>query len=116
MSSHQTDRQDRRADDHAGRGSGAEPDAIEFFWRPGCPFCSMLERDLVGSGIPMVRHNIWDEPAAAEIVRSVAGGNETVPTVRVGDRALVNPSIAEVAELVAEVAPAILPAHDPHRP
>lgn len=82
---------------------------LEFFWRPGCPFCMMLERDLEQAGIAVTRRNIWDEPDAAAIVRSVADGNETVPTIRIGDRALVNPPIAEVAGLLAEVAPELLP-------
>ncbi len=83
--------------------------ALEFFWRPGCPFCMMLERDLDQAGIAVTRRNIWDEPEAAEIVRSVADGNETVPTVRIGGRALVNPPIADVAALLREVAPELLP-------
>jgi hypothetical protein len=40
--------------------------------------------------------NIWDDPAAAARVRSVAGGNETVPTVFVGDQVMVNPTVREV--------------------
>jgi glutaredoxin len=40
--------------------------------------------------------NIWDDPDAAAFVRSVADGNETVPTVVVGDRAMVNPSFQAV--------------------
>ena len=82
---------------------------LEFFWRPGCPFCMMLERDLDAAGIAVTKRNIWDEPEAAAIVRSIADGNETVPTVRIGDRALVNPPIVEVAGLLAEVAPQLLP-------
>ncbi len=84
-------------------------DELEFFWRPGCPFCMMLERDLDRAGIAVTRRNIWDEPEAAAIVRSVADGNETVPTIRIGDRSLVNPPITEVAQLLAEVAPQLLP-------
>lgn len=80
-------------------------DAVEFYWRPGCPFCAMLERDMVAADIPMTKRNIWEEPAAAEFVRSVAGGNETVPTVRIGDSAMVNPPISELTNLLSEVAP-----------
>jgi hypothetical protein len=40
--------------------------------------------------------NIWDDPEAGAFVRSVAGGNETVPTVVVGAKALVNPTPREV--------------------
>jgi len=80
-------------------------DAVDFYWRPGCPFCSMLERDLAAANIPMRKRNIWDEPEAAAFVRSVADGNETVPTIFVGGRAMVNPPIAAVTELLSAVAP-----------
>lgn len=80
-------------------------DSVEFYWRPGCPFCAMLERDLAGANIPISKHNIWEEPEAAEFVRSVAGGNETVPTILVGGKAMVNPPIAQVTNLLDEVAP-----------
>lgn len=80
-------------------------DAIQFYWRPGCPFCMTLDRSLRDIEIPLEKHNIWDDPEAAAFVRSVANGNETVPTVRVGDEFLVNPSAKEVAAAVARVAP-----------
>ena len=80
-------------------------DAVHFYWRPGCPFCSMLRRGLDRRGITTVDHDIWQDPAAAAVVRSFAGGNETVPTVVVGDTGLVNPSAREVAELIGHTAP-----------
>lgn len=83
-------------------------DAVEFYWRPGCPFCSMLERDLVAANIPLTKRNIWDDPSAAEFVRSVAGGSETVPTISVGGRAMVNPPAVQVAKLLQEVAPHLI--------
>ena len=30
---------------------------VEFFWRPGCPFCSMLERSLSAEGITLAKRN-----------------------------------------------------------
>ena len=80
-------------------------DAIQFYWRPGCPFCMSLERSLKGIEIPLEKHNIWDDPDAAAFVRSVANGNETVPTVRVGSEFMVNPSPTDVAAAVARVDP-----------
>ena len=41
-------------------------------------------------------HNIWEDAEAAAFVRSVASGNETVPTVVVNGRAMVNPSVNDV--------------------
>lgn len=83
---------------------------IEFYWRPGCPFCAMLRGRLNNSGLPYREVNIWEEPGAAERVRSVANGNETVPTVFIGQRALVNPSIDEVEAVVRAEAPELLEA------
>lgn len=80
-------------------------DAIQFYWRPGCPFCMNLERSLKGIEIPLEKHNIWEEPDAAAFVRSVANGNEVVPTVRVGDEFMVNPSAKDIAAAVARVDP-----------
>jgi glutaredoxin len=34
---------------------------------------------------------IWRDPDAAAFVRSVASGNETVPTVVIGGQSVVNP-------------------------
>ncbi len=44
--------------------------------------------------------DIGRDPAAAAAARRVARGNETVPTVVVGGRALVNPSLDEVLTAV----------------
>lgn len=73
---------------------------IEVLWRPGCPFCSGLRRGLARAGIATVEHDIWADPEAAARVRDVTGGDETVPTVLVGSRALVNPSVAGVVAAV----------------
>lgn len=80
-------------------------EAIQFYWRPGCPFCMTLDRSLKGIEIPIEKHNIWEDPEAAAFVRSVANGNETVPTVRVGGEFMVNPSAKDVAAAVARVDP-----------
>ena len=69
---------------------------VDFYWRPGCGFCMLLSRRLKKAGVPMAKYNIWDEPKAAAFVRSVANGNETVPTVVIGDQAMVNPSAKQV--------------------
>ncbi|MFT5531686.1 MAG: mycoredoxin [Candidatus Poriferisodalaceae bacterium] len=83
--------------------------AITYYWRPGCPFCMGLERSLEKLSIPMDRHNIWDDPKAAEFVRTHAGGNEVVPTVAVGDIVMVNPSPTEVLAAMAQNAPHLIP-------
>jgi hypothetical protein len=54
--------------------------------------------------------NIWDDPAGAEFVRSVAHGNETVPTVAIGAVALVNPGIDALLVAASTHAPSAVPA------
>ena len=78
---------------------------VEVYWRPGCPYCRVLLRPLRRTDLRLKEINIWENPEAAARVRSVAGGNETVPTVFVGDRAMVNPSVRQVLEAVCGPAP-----------
>lgn len=78
---------------------------ITVYWRPGCPFCSMLRSGLRREGIPVQEINIWEDADAAAFVRSVANGNETVPTVTIGSVSLVNPSAREVAETATRELP-----------
>jgi len=73
------------------------PVAVEVLWRPGCGYCARLRRGLRRAGIATEEHDIWADPAAAARVRAATGGSETVPTVFVGERALVNPTVGEVA-------------------
>jgi mycoredoxin len=74
--------------------------AVLVYWRPGCPSCRWLLRPLRRHRIPMVEINIWKDRQAAARVRSVANGNETVPTVFVGPHAMVNPSVSQVLAAV----------------
>lgn len=90
-------------------GQSGATTRIDLYWRPGCGFCSVLMRGLDKLGIERVEHNIWDDPAAAAIVRQHARGHETVPTVVVGDTALVNPSSRQLVSFLAEQAPHLLP-------
>lgn len=90
---------------------------ITVYWRPGCGFCAALLGDLDRSRVPHRRVNIWDDPTAAATVRSLAGGNETVPTVTVGPAALVNPTLDELLAVAAQHAPHLVPdTWDPPRP
>lgn len=73
---------------------------VTFYWRPGCPFCRTLEAGLHREGVDYEAVNIWEDADAAAFVRSVANGNETVPTVTVGDVAMVNPPVTEVLALL----------------
>jgi mycoredoxin len=62
-----------------------------------CGFCKNLKRQLGRAGIEVTEVDIELDPAAAEFVMSVNGGNQTVPTVRFIDgTALTNPTIVQV--------------------
>ena len=96
------------ADDTSSPGAAAAA-RVDLYWRPGCGFCSMLQRKLDKLGIERFEHNIWDDPADAAIVRQHANGNETVPTVVIGDRGFVNPSAGELVAHLAANHPELLP-------
>lgn len=81
---------------------------VEFYWRPGCPFCMALRPRLRRSGLPVREVNIWEDAEAAARVRGAADGNETVPTVFVGSRALVNPGMGAINDAVRAEAPELL--------
>ena len=70
-------------------------------WRPGCPFCAALLVGLWLRRVPHRRIDIWKDAEAAAWVRSVNGGNETVPTVRIGELVLTNPSTGAVIDALA---------------
>lgn len=69
---------------------------VTIYWRPGCVFCGRLRLALWFRRLPARWVNIWDDPDAAAFVRSVANGNETVPTVVIDGRAFVNPPPGQV--------------------
>ena len=85
-------------------------DGVVVYWRPMCPYCAKLFLTLRLTRVRHTRVNIWRDPDAAAFVRSVAGGNETVPTVTVAGRPLVNPSKRELVAAVTAHAPHALPA------
>ena len=62
-----------------------------------CGYCARLKTALRANGIEWTEIDIDEDPAAAEFVASVNGGNRTVPTVRYDDGSTAtNPSITEV--------------------
>jgi glutaredoxin-like protein len=87
----------------------AQQEEVVVYSRPGCPYCMLLRLGLRRTGLEYTEVDIWQDPEAAAYVRSVADGNETVPTVTVGGTAMVNPSTQQVMAAVAEHAPQLLP-------
>ncbi|MCO6009436.1 mycoredoxin [Actinoallomurus purpureus] len=70
-----------------------------------CGFCRRLKTQLARDGIHMLEVDIERDPAAAEFVMRVNGGNQTVPTVVFPDgTAVTNPSAKEVKARLAAIA------------
>jgi mycoredoxin len=69
-----------------------------------CGYCFRLKSQLDREGIAYEVVDIERNPAAAEFVMGVNGGNQTVPTVRFPDgSALTNPTIVQVKAHLARV-------------
>jgi hypothetical protein len=71
-------------------------------------FCGALLHRLHRLGLPLEEINIWTDGDAAAFVRSVAGGSETVPTVVVGSRTMINPGPRQVLDAVRAEMPTLL--------
>jgi mycoredoxin len=75
-----------------------------MYTTPWCGFCRNLKKQLARTGIELTEVDIEQDPAAAEFVMSVNGGNQTVPTIVFPDgTTMVNPSAAQVRERLAAV-------------
>ncbi|WP_026532011.1 mycoredoxin [Arthrobacter sp. H41] len=75
------------------------PDAgtITMFSTTWCGYCRRLKSQLDAQGIGYREINIEDVEGTAELVESLNGGNQTVPTVLFPDgSAATNPSLSEV--------------------
>lgn len=70
-------------------------------WRPHCPFCRILFSGIESHGIDVETRNIWEDDDARSLLNGRIG-SETVPSVLIGDRILVNPSITDLIEAMAD--------------
>jgi mycoredoxin len=76
------------------------PARVALYWRPGCVFCMRLRLALSWHRLSVRKVNIWRDPDAAAFVRFVAAGNETVLTVVIDGRPMVNPAPHQVIAAV----------------
>jgi glutaredoxin len=82
----------------AGRAEAEARGLPLIYWRPGCTFCVRLRLALGTAGQRAIWVNVRRDPEASARVRSVNDGDETVPTVFVGDDHRTNPAPAWVRE------------------
>ena len=72
-----------------------------------CGYCYRLKTQLDREGIAYEVVDIEQDPAAAEFVMGVNGGNQTVPTIRIvpdgggAEIVLTNPSITQLKSALA---------------
>lgn len=70
---------------------------VTMYTTPWCGYCRQLKKLLAREGIDYAEVDIEQDPAAADYVMSVNGGNQTVPTVVFPDgSALTNPSLNQI--------------------
>jgi mycoredoxin len=78
---------------------------LTMYSTPWCGYCHRLKSQLDREGIAYDVVDIEQDPAAAELVMSVNGGNQTVPTLVYPDgTAQTNPSLAQVKAKLDDLA------------
>ena len=82
--------------------STAAPEQMTIYSTSWCGYCHRLMKQLDREAVPYATIDIEQDPASADYVMSVNGGNQTVPTVVFPDgTAMTNPSLAQVKERLA---------------
>ncbi len=75
------------------------PGTVTMYSTTWCGYCHRLRKQLDSAGIAYDVVDIEQTPDAAQLVESLNGGNQTVPTVVFPDgSAATNPSLADVRE------------------
>ncbi len=76
-----------------------EAGTVTMFSTSWCGFCRRLKSQLDREGIGYTEINIEQAPGTAELVETINGGNQTVPTLLFPDgSSATNPSLAQVRD------------------
>lgn len=70
--------------------------SVTMYTTQWCGSCVRLKRQLADAGIAFEEIDVDSTPAHDEAIMQASGGYRTVPTLKVGERYLVNPSIGDV--------------------
>lgn len=82
----------------------ATPGRPTMFTTSWCGYCARLKGQLKRAGVEWDEVDIESHPDAADVVASVNGGNQTVPTLLFSDgTAMTNPSASQVERKLAEL-------------
>lgn len=77
---------------------------VTMYTTTWCGFCRRLKAQLGRAGVEVSEVDIEQDPAAADFVMSVNGGNQTVPTLLFADGStMINPSAAQVQARLTEL-------------
>jgi mycoredoxin len=75
---------------------------VTMYSTPWCGYCRRLKGQLAREGIAYLEVDIEQDPEAADLVRQVNGGDQTVPTLVFRDgSAATNPSLKDVKARLA---------------
>jgi mycoredoxin len=69
-----------------------------------CGPCRRLKRQLSELGIPFNEVDVDEHPEFNARIEAASGGYRTVPTVALGGRLLVNPTVGEILDEFSRVA------------
>ena len=75
--------------------------SFTMYTTPWCGYCRRLKRQMEEAGIDYREIDVDLEPGYDERIISATGGFRTVPTLEVGEKLLVNPTIREVEQALA---------------
>jgi mycoredoxin len=79
--------------------------SLTMYTTSWCGYCHRLKKVLKSEGIAYDEVDIEQDPAAAQFVGSVNGGNHVVPTVKFTDGStLTNPAANEIKAKLAKLA------------
>jgi mycoredoxin len=77
---------------------------VTMYTTTWCGFCRRLKAQLARAGVEVKEVDIEQDPAAADFVMSVNGGNQTVPTILFADGStMCNPSAKQVQARINEL-------------
>lgn len=76
---------------------------IRMFTTTWCGHCRRLKRQMTEAGLTFEEVDLDQDPSHDDRILAAAGGHRVVPTLEVGGRLLVNPTIAEVTSAASAV-------------
>jgi mycoredoxin len=74
---------------------------VTMYTTEWCGHCRRLKRQLAEEGIPVAEVDVDLDPGHDDRIIAATGGYRIVPTLEIGGRLLVNPSVQEVRAALA---------------